>query len=177
MIVTLLIIYMILSAYFESFVLPFMILTPVLFSLCVPLSVMSLMQIALNLYTIVGLLILACFAFYASLVVLSAIEGQNKEGASRNDAIFLGALSRLRHLLMTGTLATLTSLPLFLSQNAGYLVQHNLALILGSGVFPSLLGAVFLTPILYKVGRRYQGSDLARASALEIFLRQQGKRA
>ncbi|MBA4749941.1 MAG: efflux RND transporter permease subunit [Alphaproteobacteria bacterium] len=176
MIVTLLIIYMILSAYFESFSLPFMILTPILFSLSVPLSVMSLMHIALNLYTIVGLLIVACFAFYASLVVLSAIEGQNQEGASRNDVIFLGAFSRLRHLLMTGTLATLTSLPLFLSQNAGYLVQHNLALILGSGVFPSLLGAVFLTPLLYKLGRRYQGSDLARATALEVFLRQQGKR-
>ncbi|MCE2951474.1 MAG: efflux RND transporter permease subunit [Alphaproteobacteria bacterium] len=176
MLMTLLIIYMVLCAYFESFMLPLMILIPVTFGLCVPILTMVLMHITLNIYTVVGLVILCFFTFFSSLMILSSIVGQAQQGVSQKEAIFLGTVSRLRHLLVVGTLVTLACIPFLFSKKAGYLVQHNLGLILSVGVFPALMGTIFLIPILYKMGGQHQGSGLARANALEIFLRQQSKR-
>jgi len=65
-----------------------------------------------------------------------------------------GALSRLRPVLMTASIAALGLIPMLLSSGVGSEVQRPLATVVVGGLVSSTLLTLFVLPILYNIFSR-----------------------
>ncbi|NND65098.1 MAG: hypothetical protein HKM24_03940, partial [Gammaproteobacteria bacterium] len=64
-------------------------------------------------------------------------------------AVFEGALSRLRPVLMTASIAALGLIPMLLASGVGSEVQRPLATVVVGGLLSSTLLTLFVLPVLY----------------------------
>ena len=88
-------------------------------------------------------------------VVMVAFINQNKSsGMEWTEAVRTGALSRLRAVLMTATVASLGFLPMALSTTAGAEVQRPLATVVMGGLATSTLLTLLVLPALLIAGRK-----------------------
>jgi cobalt-zinc-cadmium resistance protein CzcA len=81
--------------------------------------------------------------------MVSYINQLRQEGMAIYDAVFRGALSRLRTVLMTAWLAMLGLLPMALSHGIGSETQRPLALVVIGGLFSATLLTLYVLPALY----------------------------
>ena len=82
-------------------------------------------------------------------MLVNAIN-QNKEGGmSTNDAVFIGAVSRLRPVLMTAFIAALGLIPMLLASGIGAEIQRPLATVVVGGLISSTALTLLVLPILY----------------------------
>jgi len=89
------------------------------------------------------------------LVLLSFIRSLREEGMMLEDPIRTGSLLRLRRVLVTTWIETLSFLPRVLSTGTGYEVQRTLATVMvGSTLSKSLLTLLVL-PVLYQLAHRH----------------------
>ena len=80
--------------------------------------------------------------------MVSYINQLQRQGMSKVDSIFHGALSRLRTVLMTALLAMLGLLPMALSQGIGAETQRPLALVVIGGLISATVLTLFVLPAL-----------------------------
>ena len=81
--------------------------------------------------------------------VETAINQRLDGGVSPEEAVFAGAFSRLRPVLMTATIAALGLIPMLLSSGVGSEVQRPLATVVVGGLISSTLLTLFVLPVLY----------------------------
>ncbi len=113
----------------------------------------------------IGFIALFGVAVLNGVVMVNAIN-QRFEGGDRIDkAIFAGALSRLRPVLMTASIAALGLIPMLLATGVGSEVQRPLATVVVGGLFSSTLLTLFVLPVLYAPFSRgkYRGSQTGEA--------------
>jgi cobalt-zinc-cadmium resistance protein CzcA len=84
-------------------------------------------------------------------VMVSAINQRLRGGLAPAEAVFAGAFSRLRPVLMTASIAALGLIPMLLSSGVGSEVQRPLATVVVGGLFSSTLLTLFVLPSLYSV--------------------------
>jgi cobalt-zinc-cadmium resistance protein CzcA len=82
-------------------------------------------------------------------VMVNAINQRAKGGLPVGEAIFEGALSRLRPVLVTASIAALGLIPMLLATGVGSEVQRPLATVVVGGLFSSTLLTLFVLPALY----------------------------
>jgi cobalt-zinc-cadmium resistance protein CzcA len=99
----------------------------------------------------IGFIALFGVAVLNGVVMVSAINQRLRGGLSPEDAVFAGALSRLRPVLMTASIAALGLIPMLLSSGVGSEVQRPLATVVVGGLFSSTLLTLFVLPSLYSV--------------------------
>lgn len=80
-----------------------------------------------------------------------AINQNIKGGMDKYQGIFEGALSRLRPVLTTASIAALGLFPMLLSHAIGSEVQQPLATVVVGSLFSSTLLTLFLLAVLYKL--------------------------
>jgi cobalt-zinc-cadmium resistance protein CzcA len=102
----------------------------------------------------IGFIALFGVAVLNGVVMVSAINQRMKGGGSPDEAVFAGAFSRLRPVLMTASIAALGLIPMLLSSGVGSEVQRPLATVVVGGLFSSTLLTLFVLPSLYKVFSR-----------------------
>ena len=88
--------------------------------------------------------------FVMGVVMVSYFNQLVREGKSVDDAVRLGAMLRLRPVLMTATVASLGLIPLLLASGIGSEVQRPLATVVVGGLFSSTLLTLLVLPALYK---------------------------
>jgi cobalt-zinc-cadmium resistance protein CzcA len=71
-----------------------------------------------------------------------------------DDAVFNGALARLRPVLMTALVASLGFLPMALATGTGAEVQRPLASVVVGGILSSTLLTLLVLPVLYRLFTR-----------------------
>lgn len=98
----------------------------------------------------IGFIALFGVAVLNGVVMVNAINQRYEGGASINDSIFEGALSRLRPVLMTAFIAALGLTPMLLASGVGSEVQRPLATVVVGGLFSSTLLTLFVLPVLYE---------------------------
>jgi len=98
----------------------------------------------------IGFIALFGVAVLNGVVMVNAINQRLEGGASISDAIFSGALSRLRPVLMTAFIAALGLIPMLLATGVGSEVQRPLATVVVGGLFSSTLLTLFVLPVLYE---------------------------
>jgi len=99
----------------------------------------------------IGFIALFGVAVLNGVVMVSAINQRLSGGLSPEEAVFAGAFSRLRPVLMTASIAALGLIPMLLSSGAGSEVQRPLATVVVGGLFSSTLLTLFVLPSLYSV--------------------------
>jgi cobalt-zinc-cadmium resistance protein CzcA len=97
----------------------------------------------------VGFIALSGVAVLNGLVMLTFIRQLIESGAPKQEAIYHGALTRLRPVLMTALVASLGFVPMAVATGTGAEVQKPLATVVIGGLVSSTLLTLFVLPALY----------------------------
>ncbi|MBS0657776.1 MAG: CusA/CzcA family heavy metal efflux RND transporter [Verrucomicrobia bacterium] len=110
--------------------------------------------ISLSISAGVGFIALSGVAVLNGLVMISFINRLRTEGKSIDEAVFQGALARLRPVLMTALVAALGFVPMALAQGRGAEVQKPLATVVIGGILSSTALTLLVLPALYRLFHR-----------------------
>ena len=145
----LLVVYLTLSAQYESFALPFIIL------LAVPMAVLGALLfvngrgLVDNVYVQIGLVMLIGLSAKNSILIVEFAEQLIERGRGIHAAAVEAAELRLRPILMTSFAFILGVLPLYFATGAGALGRHSVGTaIVGGMLFSTVLNLLFI-PVLY----------------------------
>ncbi len=145
----LVVIFLVLSAQFESFRDAIIMLVTVPMSICGALIFVSLGFTSLNIYTQVGLLtLIGLIAKHGILIVEFANQLQD-EGKSKRQAIEEAAAIRLRPILMTTAATVLAMIPLLLATGPGAGSRFAIGLVIASGMTIGTAFTLFVVPAMY----------------------------
>ena len=108
----------------------------------------------------VGFIALSGVAVLNGLVMVSYINQLRQEGASLDDAILQGSLTRLRPVLMTALVASFGFVPMALATGTGAEVQKPLATVVIGGLVSSTLLTLVVLPALYRLFERKQNLEI-----------------
>ncbi len=108
-------------------------------------------DIPLSISAGVGFIALSGVAVLNGLVMLAFIRGLREQGASLDEAITSGALTRLRPVLMTALVASIGFLPMALATGTGAEVQRPLATVVIGGILSSTALTLLVLPVLYRM--------------------------
>lgn len=150
--VSIIIIYLVLAAQFESWSDPFIILTSVPLSLFGALFFASLGFVSLNIYTQVGLItLIGLVTKNGILIVEFANRLRKEEGVGKRKAIERASLLRLRPILMTTTATIVAMVPLLMASGPGAESRFQIGLIISTGLGFGTLFTLFVVPVFYLV--------------------------
>jgi cobalt-zinc-cadmium resistance protein CzcA len=111
-------------------------------------------EIPFSISAAVGFIALSGVAVLNGLVMITFIHKLREEGASIDDAVFNGAIARLRPVLMTALVASLGFLPMALATGTGAEVQRPLATVVVGGILSSTVLTLLVLPALYRMFAR-----------------------
>jgi multidrug efflux pump len=146
-------VFLVLSAQYESWSLPFAII------LIVPMCVLSAMigiwlsHLDNNIFTQIGLVVLVGLAAKNAILIVEFAKQKQDEGLNRFDATVEASKLRLRPILMTSFAFILGVVPLVLATGAGAEMRVALGVAVFSGMLGVTIFGVFLTPVFYSAIR------------------------
>lgn len=165
--VTLLMIIGLLILALSSFKDAMIIFTGVPLALTGGIAALLLRDIPFSISAAVGFIALSGIAILNGLVMVSFIRELRKEGMGLEQAIFDGALTRLRPVLTTALVASLGFIPMALNTGIGSEVQRPLATVVIGGIISSTLLTLFVIPALYRILHKDKESLLTDVEVLE----------
>ncbi|MDT8438058.1 MAG: efflux RND transporter permease subunit [Wenzhouxiangellaceae bacterium] len=147
---SLLVIYLVLAAQFESWRDPFIILTTVPLSVAGAMAFIMLGAASMNIYTQVGLItLIGVVSKNGILIVEFANQLQVARGLSRHDAVIEAAAIRLRPILMTSAALIFAMIPLLIAGGPGAESRFAIGLTIATGLGIGTLLTVFVLPAFY----------------------------
>ncbi|NQZ86430.1 MAG: efflux RND transporter permease subunit [Colwellia sp.] len=99
----------------------------------------------------VGFITLFGVAVLNGVVMVDSINQRVKEGLSPVNAVFDGATSRLRPVLMTAITSALGLIPMMMSDGVGAEIQRPLASVIVGGLVTATFLTLFVLPVLYQL--------------------------
>lgn len=163
----LLLTYLILSAQFESFIHPFVILLTVPLALVGALAGLELMGMSLNIYSQIGIVMLIGLAAKNGILIVEFANQLRDKGIEFEEALIGAAKQRLRPIVMT-TLTTVTSaIPLVLATGPGAESRMVIGVVIFAGVSLASLFTLFIVPGAYYWLCRNTGSPQKIAQKIE----------
>jgi HAE1 family hydrophobic/amphiphilic exporter-1 len=145
----LLVVYLTLSAQYESFALPFIILLAVPMAVLGALGLVAARGISDDVYVQIGLVMLIGLSAKNSILIVEFAEQQLEHGKSIIEAAIIAAELRLRPILMTSFAFILGVLPLYFATGAGALGRHSVGTAVVGGMLVSTILNLFFIPVLY----------------------------
>ena len=147
----LLVVYLTLSAQYESFALPFIILLAVPMAVLGALVFVSARGLVDDVYVQIGLVMLIGLSAKNSILIVEFAEQLIDQGRSVVNAAIEAAELRLRPILMTSVAFILGVLPLYFASGAGNLGRHSVGTAIVGGMLFSTLLNLFFIPVLYVI--------------------------
>jgi len=148
-VLALLFIYLVLSAQFESFVHPFVIMLSVPLSMTGALLALYLSGGTLNIYSQVGLVTLVGLITKHGILIVEFSNQLREKGEALVDAVIDAATLRLRPILMTTGAMVLGALPLALASGAGAESRTQIGWVIVGGMTFGTLLTLFVVPTAY----------------------------
>lgn len=148
---SLIFIYLVLSAQFNSFRDPFIVLISVPLSIFGALVPLALGIATLNIYTQVGLLTLIGLISKHGILIVDFANARVAEGYDRYSAVLDAAGLRLRPILMTTFATVLGVAPLLVAFGAGANSRFAIGLMIAAGMLVGTLFTLFVLPTFYLV--------------------------
>ena len=161
-------IFLVLAAQFNSFRDPFVVLVTVPLSIFGAVVPIALGFATLNIYTQVGLLTLIGLISKHGILI---VEFSNKlvlQGKTRSEAVLEAASLRLRPILMTTFATVLGVWPLVIASGPGANSRFSIGLMITAGMLVGTLFTLFVVPVFYlpfsKKGKRHAAAGAAATS-------------
>jgi HAE1 family hydrophobic/amphiphilic exporter-1 len=159
----LLLVYLTLSAQYESFVLPFIIMLSVPMAMLGALVAQQLRGQLNDVYCQIGLVMLIGLASKNGILIVEFAEQLRAKGLSIRDAAVEAARIRLRPILMTSFAFILGVLPLVFASGAGSESRHSVGTTVFGGMIVSTVLNLFFIPVLYVIVKTMLESEKAPA--------------
>ncbi len=144
-------IYMVMSAQFESFVHPFTIIFTVPFCIIGVLLGLLISGKPISLPAGMGMLILSGVIVNNGIVLVDYINQLRHRGKEKYEAIIEGCLTRLRPILMTAITTILGVFPMILSRQEGAEIRSTVGVVLASGLIIGTVLTLIVLPIVYSI--------------------------
>jgi HAE1 family hydrophobic/amphiphilic exporter-1 len=166
-ILSLIFVFLILAALYESWTLPFSVL------LSVPVAVFGaflgllLRHYDFDVFGQIGLVVLIGLAAKNAILIVEFAKAESEKGRPLAEAALEGARLRLRPILMTSFAFILGCVPLWIAHGAGAASRQILGTVVVAGMLAATLLAVFLIPVLYVIVEKIGGAERRRARAAE----------
>jgi multidrug efflux pump len=159
-----LVIYLVLAAQFESWRDPVIILVSVPMSIAGALIFMTLGLATVNIYTQVGLItLIGLIAKNGILIVEFANQLQIHEDLSKRAAVEKAAGIRLRPILMTTVSMMVAMVPLLIASGPGAVSRFDIGLVIATGLGVGTLFTLFVVPTVYLLLARDHSAGVAAA--------------
>jgi HAE1 family hydrophobic/amphiphilic exporter-1 len=168
---TIFVVYLVLAAQYESWVLPFIILLGVPLAVFGALSAQFLRGFSNDVFCQIGLVMLVGLAAKNSILIVEFAEHLRREGMSIVDAAVEAARIRLRPILMTSFAFVLGVVPLAIATGAGSGARNSVGTTVAGGMIASTFLSIIFIPVLYVAirtiapGSRHRAHDYHDASA------------
>ncbi len=164
---TILVVYLLLAAQFESFVHPGVIIATVPLAVAGGLIGLVVMGQTMNLFSQVGLVMLVGLAAKNGILIVEFANQLRDSGSEIGEAIRDAARRRLRPILMTSIATVAGAVPLMLAGGAGAGARSAIGVVIVFGVSIATAITLFLIPLLYSRLARFTGSPLTVTRKLE----------
>ena len=163
---SLLVIYLVLAAQFESWRDPFIILVSVPMSVAGAMAFIVLGYATMNIYTQVGLItLIGVVSKNGILIVEFANQLQRERGLNKFDAVIEAAAIRLRPIIMTSLALIFAMVPLLIAVGPGAESRFAIGLTISAGLGIGTLFTIFVLPAFYiLLGRDHNAHDQPAAS-------------
>lgn len=148
-ILALALIYLVLSAQFESFRDPLIIMFTVPLALGGALLSLFLWGETLNIFSQIGMIMLIGLVTKNGILIVEFANQRKAEGLSRLDAIVEGSAARFRPILMTSLSTILGTLPIALALGAGSESRVSMGIAVIGGLIFSTLLTLYIIPAIY----------------------------
>ncbi|MEP6502338.1 MAG: CusA/CzcA family heavy metal efflux RND transporter [Betaproteobacteria bacterium] len=141
-----------------------LVFTGIPFALTGGVLALWLRDIPLSISAAVGFIALSGVAVLNGLVMLSFIRSLREEGRTLDEAVWEGALTRLRPVLMTALVASLGFVPMAIATGTGAEVQRPLATVVIGGILSSTALTLLVLPVLYRLFHRRDDDEVVEAA-------------
>ncbi|MDN2678674.1 CusA/CzcA family heavy metal efflux RND transporter [Janthinobacterium sp. SUN033] len=111
-------------------------------------------DIPMSISAAVGFIALSGVAVLNGLVMIAYIRQLREQGMPLQEAIRVGAITRLRPVLMTALVASLGFVPMAIATGTGAEVQRPLATVVIGGILSSTALTLLVLPLLYRLAYR-----------------------
>ncbi len=148
-VLALLFIFLVLSAQFESFVDPFVIMLSVPLSMVGALAALQWSGGTLNVYSQIGLITLVGLITKHGILIVEFSNQLRQQGRSTREAVVEASALRLRPILMTTGAMVLGALPLALATGAGAESRQQIGWVIVGGMSLGTLLTLFVVPTMY----------------------------
>ncbi len=147
---SLLVIYLVLAAQFESWRDPFVILMSVPLSIAGAMAFLFLGFSSINIYTQVGLItLIGLIAKNGILIVEFANQLREREGLDKREAVEQASAIRLRPILMTTVSMIVAMIPLLTASGPGAVSRFDIGLVIVTGLGIGTVFTLFVVPAFY----------------------------
>ena len=151
---SLLFVFLILAALYESWSLPFSVLLGTPVAVFGAYLTLWLRHFENNVYAQIGLVMLIGLAAKNAILIVEFAKVEYEKGGSLEEAALLGARIRLRPILMTAFAFILGCVPLWLAAGAGGVSRRVLGTAVIGGMLAASLIAIFFIPVTFEVIER-----------------------
>ena len=148
-VLALVLIYLVLSAQFESFVDPFIIMITVPLALAGALLSLWIFGQTFNIFSQIGMIMLIGLVTKNGILIVEFANQKRKAGMDKIEAVVESAFSRLRPILMTSLAMSLGALPLALSIGDASTSRVPLGIVIVGGILFSLILTLYVVPSMY----------------------------
>ncbi len=149
LIISLLLLYFILAAQFESLLQPFIVLLELPVDFAGALFVLWIFGNSLNLLSGIGIIIMTGVIINDSILKVDTINQLRQQGLPLMEAIKQGGTLRLGSILMTAATTILAVVPFFFGTDLGSELQTPLSLALVGGMVVGTVVSLFFVPLVY----------------------------
>lgn len=150
-IISLALVYFILSAQFESVKLPLIILLAIPLSFIGIILTLYLTGNSLNMMSLIGIVILVGIVVNDSIVKVDFIHRQHQSGSELKTALLAAGQKRFRPILMTTITTVCGLLPMALAMGSGAEMRRPLAWVIIGGISVATLLTLIVIPVIYSV--------------------------
>ena len=149
LVLSIILVYMIIAAQFESLLMPLAVMFSVPFSLIGVILALLLADKSLNVLSYIGIIMLVGIVVNNSIVLIDYINQLRQKGMERKEAIISGGKTRLRPILMTMFTTVLALVPMALGSGEGAELRAPMAITIIGGLTSSTFLSLIIVPIFY----------------------------
>ena len=151
LVISILLLFFILAAQFESLVQPFIILSELIIDIFAVLGILWIFGESLNLMSMIGMVVMCGIVINDSILKVDTINRLRERGYGLKRAILEAGSRRLKAIIMTSLTTILAIAPFLVRGDMGSDLQYPLSLALISGMVAGTFVSVFFVPLAYYV--------------------------